>query len=389
MDYSCISADCHIDLCWLPHDLFVANASAALKERMPYVIQGPQGPEWVTKSGLNLGFANGKGAGAGSTGRRKVVPGADRRLDRMAQTGLFSDGSQGIFRPTTPELRLKEQDRDGIQAEVMYGLLNAGNKMTDRDAAIELYRIYNDWLSDFCSYNLQRFVGLASIPSHTPEVAAAEMRRAASKPGIGGFDVSASWDMTPLTDPYWDPMWKAAADMGKPVHFHTINPPPGIPARAGLAEPYKKAQEATWMSGFQLYLATLLSSVIHGGALERYPALRVVLGESGIGWIPYVLDRMDYEYEDKYKGQIPLKMKPSEYWRRQCRATFQNDRVGTKLLDDMGVETVMWGSDYPHADGVFPDSQEYISRQFSHLPHEVKRKVTCENTGRFYGLIRN
>jgi predicted TIM-barrel fold metal-dependent hydrolase len=139
--------------------------------------------------------------------------------------------------------------------------------------------------------------------------------------------------------------------------------------------------------GFQLYMAAILAAVIHGGALERYPRLRVVLGESGIGWIPYVLDRMDYEYEDRFQGRLPLKMTPSEYWHRQCHATFQNDRIGTKLLDDLGVENVMWGSDYPHADSVFPDSQEYIQRQFGGLPEATRYKVTCGNAGRFYRLM--
>ena len=144
---------------------------------------------------------------------------------------------------------------------------------------------------------------------------------------------------------------------------------------------------ATRIAGFQLFTATVLAAVIHGGALERFPNLRVVLGESGIGWIPYVLDRMDYEYEGRFKGRMGLKMKPSDYWRRQCRATFQNDRVGAMLLDVMGVETVMWGSDYPHLDGVFPDSQEHIKQQFSHLPSATQRKISCENAGKFYGLI--
>src|SRR5687768_830361 len=98
MEYRCISADCHIDLAWLPHDLFVSNASSSMKDRMPYVSQEPAGLKWVTKSGLDLGFANGKGStGATGTGR-KYHPGAQRRLDRMATTSLFSDGAQGIFR---------------------------------------------------------------------------------------------------------------------------------------------------------------------------------------------------------------------------------------------------------------------------------------------------
>ena len=96
---------------------------------------------------------------------------------------------------------------------------------------------------------------------------------------------------------------------------------------------------------------------------------------------------MDFEYEDQYKD-LPLKLKPSEYWRRQCKATFQYDRVGTKLIDEMGVETLMWGSDYPHPDGVWPESGKYIKDQFSHLPADVTRKMTCENAGKFYGLIK-
>lgn len=132
--------------------------------------------------------------------------------------------------------------------------------------------------------------------------------------------------------------------------------------------------------------STVLVSVINGGALERYPNLRISLGESGIGWIPYVLQRMDEEY-NRFKGVTPLKREPSEYWRRQCRATFQTDSIGVKLLNDIGLENAMWGSDYPHADGVFPDSQEYIERQFGSLPDALRRRITCENAGQFYGLI--
>ena len=389
MEYRCISADCHIDLCWIPHDLFVSNASQAMKDRMPYVAPGPDGPNWVTRSGNFLGPANAKGAAGALGGVKSVryIKGMDHRRDRMAETGLYSDGSKGIFRPTTPELRLTDQERDGVQAEVMYGLLGAGNTMTDREASLELYRIYNDWLANFCSYDRRRFVGLASIPSHTVEVAVAETHRVA-RIGLGGLDISYSYDMIPLWDPYWDPFWQAAAEVDLPVHFHTVGPPPSATARESIAENYKHAGVATRKAVFQLYMATILASIIHGGALERFPRLRIVLGESGIGWIPYVLDRMDHEFEDRYNRLLTqLKMKPSDYWRRQCRATFQNDRIGAKLLDDLGVENIMWGSDYPHSDGVFPDSQEYIQRQFGHLPETTQRKITCENAGKFYRLI--
>jgi uncharacterized protein len=84
---------------------------------------------------------------------------------------------------------------------------------------------------------------------------------------------------------------------------------------------------------------------------------------------------------------LGLKMKPSDYWRRQCKGTFQFDRIGGKLIDEMGAESLMWGSDYPHADGVWPESSKYIEEQFAHLPAEVVHKITCENAAKFYRLI--
>jgi predicted TIM-barrel fold metal-dependent hydrolase len=133
-------------------------------------------------------------------------------------------------------------------------------------------------------------------------------------------------------------------------------------------------------------MASVLSSVIFGGVLERYPAMTIVIGESGIGWIPYVLDRMDAEWEDQFK-ELSLTMPPSHYWRRQCRATYQTDRIGIKLIDDLGPDTIMWGSDFPHPDGVWPDSSEYIQRELGHLPAAVRQKIVCENAGKLYGFI--
>src|SRR5215510_3698978 len=314
MRYNRISADCHLDLIWLPPDLFVSEARSDLKDRMPYVADGPDGRRWVANNGAAFGLAGGVGASG-----TKYVPGKQLRVDRMAEAGLYDDGKKGMRRPGDPHLRVKDMDRDGVDAEVIYGILAAAAKLDDREASTEMLRIYNTWMADFCSHYPDRHIGLACLPYGDIDAAVAEVHRVA-KLGFRGIELSCSWEM------------------GRAV-------------------------------------------------FERFPNLRVVFGESGIGWIPYVLDRMDFEYEDQYKD-LPLKLKPSEYWRRQCKATFQYDRVGTKLIDEMGVETLMWGSDYPHPDGVWPESEKYISEQFKHLPDDVVRKMTCENAGRFYGLIK-
>ena len=95
-------------------------------------------------------------------------------------------------------------------------------------------------------------------------------------------------------------------------------------------------------------MAKHVAAIIFGGALERFPGVRVVMGESGLGWLPYTLERMDYEWEDQFRN-LELSMPPSEYWKRQMYATFQQDEAGLALLDRIGVDTVMWGSDFPPA----------------------------------------
>lgn len=379
MEYNCISADCHIDLIWLPPDLFTRNARAALKDRMPFVTDGPDGPVWVSKAGAQFGLANGMGSGG-----RKYVPGQIQRSDRMAETGLYSDGEKGIRRLTDPELRLNDQDRDGVQAEVLYGILGTAQRLNDPEAAAEVMRVYNEWLDGFCKAHPDRFAGIASIPNHDMTAAANEIVRVAERGGVRGVEVSKTHDMKPLHDPSWNDIWAAAAEAGLPVHFHTIGT--RRPDFSGMSKLEARAAFAVHITGFQLAMAWTLMEILYGGVLEAHPKLKVVIGESGIGWIPYVLEHMDLEWEDQFKD-LTLKMKPSEYWRRQCKATYQSDKVGVRLLDLLGEETVMWGSDFPHPDGVWPDSQEFIRNELGSLPAGTRRKVICENAGKLYGFL--
>jgi predicted TIM-barrel fold metal-dependent hydrolase len=377
MHYDVISADGHIDLIWLPPDLFTGNASAALRERMPHVVDGPTGKQWVSKSGAKFGLMNGMGSAG-----RQYVPGQIHRSDRMASTGLYDDGNKGIRRLTEPELRLKDQDRDGVQAEVIYGILGASARLNDHEAATEVLRIYNEWLADFCKASPDRLIGLANIPNHDMEVAVAEVKRAVKR-GVRGLDVANRPDMTPLWDPFWNPLWQIAHENGLPVHFHTIGS--RAPDYTKLPPKVGRAAFAAHITNFQMHMGYMLMSLIFSGALEHYPNLKIVIGEAGIGWIPYVLDHMDLEWEDQFKD-LDLKMKPSGYWYRQCYATYQTDRVGIKLLDELGEDNVMWGSDFPHPDGIWPDSQEYLNRELGHLPAAVRRKITRDNAAKLYRL---
>lgn len=379
MKYNVISADCHIDFPWLPEDLFRNRCADALRDRMPFVEETSSGRFWTSKNGARFGLQN----GMGSAGRR-YVPGEIHRSDRMAATGLYDDGEKGIPRLTDPDLRLRDQERDGIQAEVLYGVLGASMRLQDDEAAVELVRIYNEWLADFCEKHPHRYAGIASITGASIEAAVAEVERVATRGAVRGIEVAITHDMLPLFHPDWEPLWDAIENARLPLHFHTIGPKMNYDY--AKLEPLQRRQAfAVHITGFQLAMATVLMEIVYGGVLETHPNLKIVIGEAGIGWIPYLLEHMDLEWEDQF-ADLTLTMKPSAYWHRQCYATYQSDPVGLRLLDILGEENVMWGSDFPHPDGVWPDSQEFIEREFKGVSDTVKRKVICDNAANLYGF---
>ena len=235
------------------------------------------------------------GVGAVGSSGRSVEPlkGIDKQVDRMISTGLYDDGSKGVFRPTTPELRVKDQQLDGVNAKVIYPILGLSRKLGEPGLITEVFQIYNDWAAGFCNSNPERFAGLACIPNHDPEVAAGELRWAA-RLSLRGADVAAVTAVKPLYHPAWDILWSTAAECQMPISFHTT----GLRAREpdiDDAEALKVYHAATHLTMFQLAGVEYLASIIFSGACDRYPDFKFVLGESGASWLPYACDRMDME----------------------------------------------------------------------------------------------
>ena len=270
-----------------------------------------------------------------------------------------------------------------FRAKYSTEILGATGRLNDPEAATEVIRIYNQWLADFCDTHPERFAGIACVPGHNMSSAIKELERVGKRGSVRGVEIPLQKDMKPLWDPYWEPLWVAVNELGLPMHFHTIGA--GHPEIQGFPLQVQRAAWAVYITGFGIQMASVLMSMIFSGVFEKYPKLRLVIGESGIGWIPYVLEHMDLEWEDQFHD-LSLTMKPSDYWRRQCAATYQTDRIGIKLLDELGTENVMWGSDFPHPDGIWPDSQAFIDRELGHLPENVRRKIVCDNAAALYGF---
>jgi len=224
----------------------------------------------------------------------------------------------------------------------------------------------------------------------------------AKRGALRGLDIANSPDLKPLWDPYWNPLWEVINATGLPLHFHTVSgyvPDHirrimmigGDPTRAslpGMPEvelPVARAAFATNITAFQLNMSSILTSMIYSGVLERCPRVRLVLGESGIGWIPYVLWRMDAEWEDQLQD-LSLKMPPSDYWKRQCYISADPDeRTIAALMPLVGEDKFFWASDYPH-----PDHPGNYLEELRHLTAPMtesgRRAILGENVARAYKL---
>ena len=383
MAYEIISADTHMDLRWLPPDLFVSRAPEAQKPHMPNVQKLDRGNYW---------FVQGRefcAVGSDSAGVREgqsYAPGESVHMDRMAEVGFFDGVAEGIYHPVDPELRVSDQNIDGIDAEVIYGILGIGGGMfTDSGPEAEtlttIYDIYNEYVAELVTGYEQRLAGLACITSHNPQVSARQLRTAAEL-GLKGAEVNVSQMRKPIYHKDWDVLWDTSAECEMPISFHTL----GLNyAKPDVAEQktYEWVDTGLLYILFQLSGAEFLVSVLLSGACEKYPGFNFVLGECGIGWLPYVLERTDNEYKDRL-FHIGLPEAPSFYWKRQGYSTFQQEFVSLDQVERIGVNNIMWGSDYPHQDGVFPDSRKAIQEGIGHLPKDVLRKIVCENAARVY-----
>ena len=393
-----ISGDSHIDLSWLPADLFVSNAPDRLRKRMPHVEETAEGRRWYVGAKPFTWVA----AGGSDSGDDRYEPGASRRLDRMEETGFFSDGERGVLRPGTPGLRLRDQDLDGVDAEVIYGVLGVSaaygaqsgfstssgdltqtSGIEDSEALAAVYEIYNEWIAEFCKSEPDRFAGLACITGTSPEIASQQLRRAAEI-GLRGAELDVSSLAEPVYHRDWDSLWATAAECGMPISFHTLGLPWRQPKKADW-EAYRWVRAGVLFTLFQLSGAEFLASIVFSGACDRYPDFRFVLGECGIGWIPYVLWRMDEEYEN-FASEIGLSLKPSEFWARQGYSTFQNEVLSEEVISIVGADNIIWGSDYPHPDGIWPDSREVVERTLGHLDAKTRSKLVYDNASRLYRI---
>jgi predicted TIM-barrel fold metal-dependent hydrolase len=361
-----ISADSHV---MEPADLWTGRLERGLRDQAPEVRRNEDRPGWSFHApGLVPSTVSGAW-GAGRSGQELK--------DHLEQAGYEAARPSGW----DPAERLKDQDVDGVAAEVLYGTLGM-RLFRIPDAALQraFFAVYNDWLAEFCAHSPDRLHGLGLISLWDVDLGVAELERCAHL-GMKGAMI---WGYPPPETPYflptYDRLWAAAQDLDLPLSLHIVT---------GMGEESRVDFSAAAIRYTNLIHETQrsISQLVLGGVLERFPRLRIVGAESDIGWLPHWMQRMDHGHE-KFGAMmdVPLSARPSDYVRRQLWLTFMDDPVGAANLGAIGADTVMWGSDFPHTDSTWPHSMTVIDKNVSGLDPAVTTRILHDNAARLYRI---
>ncbi|MBV8387217.1 MAG: amidohydrolase [Acidimicrobiia bacterium] len=359
--YSC---DDHLDLRAVPPDVWESRLPADLRERGPRVVERDGQKVWVCEDRV-----------IGQSGRPKDSAIA-KSLSAIGRAGIEDDG----YRPGTPKLRLEDMDLDGLAASVIYGPLALGLPINEPALQSACYAAWNDWAVDeFNAHAPDRLCVLAFLPNHSPEAAAGELERCTAAGHRGA--ILSVFD-TDLGDPAWDRLWSAAASTGLPISFHIKGG-----SWSGLSYRMGKWQSAAFASIMPLQLDEPLATMIFCGALDRHPGFKLVLAESGLGWLPWFLSRMDMEWLAlKDKLDYASELAPSALFKRQVIATFEEEENAADVIPVIGADSCMWASDYPHTDSTFPRSREAVTESLGSLSQDDLGKITATNCAQLYGF---
>jgi len=284
-----------------------------------------------------------------------------------------------------PHRRLADMDTEGIDVAVLYPTL-AFFFPEVRDAALhaELCRAYNDWLADYCRADPERLLGVALLPLEDVEASAAELERCVERLGFrGAFFRPNPYAGRPVHHPAYDSFWDRARSLAVPITVHE-----GVSdALPTLGRDRTQNPVHLHLLSHPLEQMAACAGLVFGGVLERFPDLRFVFLESGSGWTPYLLDRMD-EHWEVWSDRLPaVKTRPSEQFRRQCFvSTDPDDHLAATTVELLGDDVVVWSSDYPHPDAPFPGAVKESLETLARLPAASVRKVMGDNARRLYGL---
>jgi predicted TIM-barrel fold metal-dependent hydrolase len=312
----------------------------------------------------------------------KIWDALPQRLRKSLPKIRFGDAPPG---GSDPRARVADQDIDGVAAEILFpNYCMALFGVEDVELQLAAFKIYNDWVADFCRAHPRRLFGMACISLYDVQAGIAELQRA-SDLGLKGAMI---WQVPdprlPFTSDHYERFWSAAAELSAPVNCHILT---GHSYAKALTKPQGPERVRQAVNQKTDDTIRTLFDLVFSGVFDRHPKLKVVLAESEIGWAPFILQQWDY-YWDRYGGAEKLapSRPPSEVVEDHVYLTFIDDYAGTRNLAWWGQTNCMWSNDYPHFNMSFPHSRANVEHHLGGLPDDVRRRLLRENAVELYGL---
>lgn len=364
--YELISVDDHIIE---PPRVWADRLPAKFQEAGPHVIE-EGGREWWVYEG-NRVDTMGLNAVAGK-------PQETWNMDPVRYTDMI----QGCWDPVQ---RAKDMALDGVVGSVCFPTLPrfAGTlflQFQDKELADLCVKAYNDWLFDeWCAAAPDLYIPMVITQLWDPKLAAAEIRRTAAR---GARCITFPETPAPLGLPsfftdHWDPVWEALSETGLAVNMH-------IGTSGQLQSPAPDAPFHVMIMLAQASAAIGMVGILESPVLRKFPTLQMVFSEGGLGWIPAQLERCDRMWERHRMWSHLDDLKPSELFKRNLYGAFVDDTVGLELRHYVGVDRILWESDFPHVESLWPQSQDVIKRVAEMLPDDEVQMVTNGNARRLY-----
>jgi len=378
-----IDADSHITE---PADVWTSRVASKYRDGVPHVVRGDDGFDVWVLDGVVIQTV-GKTAPAGWPDFPKSTP----------QT-------YGDLLPASYDAnaRLRYMDEAGIWAQVLYPNVAGFGSQRFLDIADDVLKLlcvqaYNDFLLDWTSADPQRLITICSVPFWDVSATVDEIHRCADL-GFRGILFTAEpqrFGLPLLGDTHWDPLWSAACEADLPIHFH-IGGGEDAPLSA-LSTPERlringRASTTGWLA-VDLFMKNCLqcADLILSGVLNRFPDLKFVSVESGIGWIPFMLEAADYNYLGRLRAgrERTSELLPSELFHRQVYTTYWFEKVApSELLDHLPVDHILFETDFPHIACLYGNIQETINAGLEGAPDEIRKKFLWDNAAKLYHIRR-
>jgi predicted TIM-barrel fold metal-dependent hydrolase len=367
MEYKIIDCDQHVIE---PPDLWTNYLPKKFQDTAPKLVKDKDdGDAWLLGDAVeSLG----------------LVAAMNKTPKTLKWTGVkYQDMHPGIYEPGG---RIELMDEDGIDAAVFFPPQRTMIYFMGQEKEFSLAGMqgYNNFISDFCAHNPQRLGAIFQMPATGIDDSVKELRRAKEKGAKGvGLATWPSGEATLCAED--DKFWAVAEELAMPVHIHI-----------GLTPPTVKTQRIAQKGGVPQLVAfsttmsrmpVLFAEFIFSSTFERFPGLTIVGGEVGAGWVPFFKQELDDRYRrNRYWTEVNLSMLPSEYYLRNCKVGVVSDQFGIQNCDSVGVDTMMWCSDFPHHITDWPNSRHLINSMAQGLDAGKKKQIFCENAGKLYGF---